>query len=302
MQVQAFPPLTALLAACLLWLSVPRAEACVNLVAVDRDGRALHLDDLAGEDLVHQLRQASETGVRAEKTREAVRRIRARNDFGTRNDLGVALLHHGRTAAAIRLFLLNERLRPGRYETATNLGTALELAGHDAVALRWIRIGIRRNPQSHAGTEWLHARILEAKIAAAGDPARLREVSIAGVEFGTRDLPALPQSLPAGNDGEPVTVVELNQAFQRQLFERMGFVPPQDAVVANLLTDWATLNLAGGPLQTAVALYDEAARYGATPTPRIAAWHERAARIVEASEDRPLPGSGRCPICLSSPD
>ena len=302
MPVQASQRLAALLAACLLCLCAGRSAACINLTGVDRDGRVLYLDDLAGDDLVRHLQQTSQTRVHVERTREAVRRVRARNDFGTRNDLGVALLRHGRTTAAIRLFLLNERLQPGRYETATNLGTALELAGNDAAALRWIRIGIRRNPRSHDGTEWLHARILEAKIAAARDPARLRELSIAGVDFGTRDLPALPRNLPVGNDGEPVTVVELNQAFQRQLFERMGFVRPEDPVVANLLTDWATLNLAGGPLQTAVALYGEAARYGATPTPHITAWHDRARRIVKASEDARLPGAGRCPICPGSSD
>jgi hypothetical protein len=52
---------------------------------------------------------------------------------------------------------------------AANLGTALELLGNKEEALHWIREGIRRNPQSHEGTEWLHAKILEAKIAAQKD-------------------------------------------------------------------------------------------------------------------------------------
>ncbi len=287
-----------LLAALVFLYGSPSAVACVNEMATDRDGRALEMHDLVGEDLVDQLQHGARARSQERATREAIRRVKTRNDFGSRNDLGVALLRHGRTTEAIRLFLLNERLQPGRYQTATNLGTALELAGHDAAALRWIRIGIRRNPHSHAGTEWLHARILEAKIAAARDPARLREVSIAGVDFGTADLPALPRSLPAGNDGEPVTVVDLNSAFHRQLFERMSFVPPEDPVVANLLTDWASLNLAGGPLESAVALYAEAARYGASHTPRVAAWHSRAQRIVDASEDGRRAGRGRCLICM----
>lgn len=291
-------PLRTLALALLVWFCAPPAQACINEVATDREGRTLEMNDLVGAELVGRLQLNADTWSRDRTTRKAIRRVKTRNDFGSRNHLGVALLRHGRTTAAIRLFLLNERLQPGRYETATNLGTALELAGHDAAALRWIRIGIRRNPHSHAGTEWLHVRILEAKIAAARDPARLREVSIAGVDFGTDDLPALPRSLPAGNDGEPVTVVNLNSAFRRQLFERMAFVPPEDPVVANLLTDWASLNLAGGPLESAVALYSEAARYGAMPTPRIAAWHSRAKRIVDASEDGRRAGQGRCPICM----
>lgn len=298
MTLHRLAPLRTLALASLVWLCAPSARACINEVATDREGRTLQTNDLVGAELVGHLQVNAVDWSREMTTREAIRRVKTRNDFGTRNDLGVALLRHGRTTAAIRLFLLNERLQPGRYQTATNLGTALELAGHDAAALRWIRIGIRRNPRSHDGTEWLHARILEAKIAAAHDPARLRKVSIAGVDFGTRDLPALPRNLPAGNDGEPVTVVELNQAFQRQLLERMGFVRPEDPVVANLLTDWASLNLAGGPLESAVALYAEAVRYGATPTPRVAAWHSRAQRIVEASEDGRRAGQGRCLICM----
>ena len=63
------------------------------------------------------------------------------------------------------MFLALERRYPGHHETAANLGTALELAGHDAPALQWIRIGIRRNADEHYGSEWLHVRILEAKIA-----------------------------------------------------------------------------------------------------------------------------------------
>jgi len=45
-----------------------------------------------------------------------------------------------------------------------DLGTAYELAGKNEPALRWIREGLRRNPNSHKGTEWLHVKILEAKI------------------------------------------------------------------------------------------------------------------------------------------
>jgi hypothetical protein len=52
---------------------------------------------------------------------------------------------------------------PGRYFIAANLGTAYELAGDDENALKWILEGIKCNPQSHMRTEWLHARILEAK-------------------------------------------------------------------------------------------------------------------------------------------
>jgi hypothetical protein len=46
---------------------------------------------------------------------------------------------------------------------------------------------------------------------------------------------------------------------------RTGFFKPRDPIVANLLLDWATLNLACGPIENADALYDLAVTYGTKP-------------------------------------
>ena len=68
---------------------------------------------------------------------------------------------------------------------------------------------MRRNPDSHWRTEWLHARILEAKIALAADPRALEGRSIAGVVFDPVTVPPLPTAYPPGNDGKPVKPHEL---------------------------------------------------------------------------------------------
>jgi len=197
--------------------------------------------------------------------KNVISRARAKPDFANLTDLGILLVYQGQYAQAIRLFLTIELRYPRHHETAANLGTALELAGHDAPALQWIRIGIQRNAREHYGSEWLHARILEAKIATAKDPTYLDHHSVAGITFDQTLVPELPRAMPAGNNGEPVKPWELNSALSYQLYERTGFVKPRDPIVANLLLDWATLNLAGGPVENADVLYDLAVTYGAKP-------------------------------------
>jgi len=94
--------------------------------------------------------------------------------FDENSDLAVAFVHQGKYSEAIALLQELERRYPGKYQVAANLGTAFELSGDNKQALQWIREGIRRNPKSHEGTEWLHVAILEAKLGQrpAGDADR----------------------------------------------------------------------------------------------------------------------------------
>jgi tetratricopeptide (TPR) repeat protein len=97
--------------------------------------------------------------------------LRASTNFTDRSDYAVALMYLGRSQEAVGLLNQLEKERPGEYFVAGNLGTAYELSGNNEEALRWIREAIRRNPASHEGTEWLHEKILEAKIAQQKEPA-----------------------------------------------------------------------------------------------------------------------------------
>jgi len=103
--------------------------------------------------------------------------------------------------------------------------------------------------------------------------------------------------MPTGNTGRPLRPWDLHLALAYQLHERTGFVKPRDPIVANLLHDWATLNLAGGPIENADVLYDLAVTYGAK---RDALMRNRQGYIkrvlaqagdAEPSYDRP------CAIC-----
>jgi len=68
----------------------------------------------------------------------------------------VGIVIFGHADDGIALLEALEVEYPGRYSTAANMGTAYELKGDNVKALQWITEGIRRNPDSHEGTEWLH--------------------------------------------------------------------------------------------------------------------------------------------------
>jgi len=128
--------------------------------------------------------------------------------YQLKNDLAVALLHTGETQEAIRLLQEVETEHPGAYQTAANLGTAYELAGDNANGLKWIEEGVKRNPDSHGGSEWIHVAILKAKINNT-NPKWLQEHSILGFE---NILPPpgqftpLRATLPSDTLGRPRTL------------------------------------------------------------------------------------------------
>ncbi len=280
------------------------AHACINSVGTDHTGRTFDLNWYVGQTMTQNIVEQSTRKYWLSRAAKTVQAARAQPDFRNLTNLGVLLIYQGQYDLAARHFLFVEQRFPGHHETAANLGTALELSGYDEVALKWIRIGIRRNAHEHQGSEWLHARILQAKISLARDPAYLNSHSVVGIAFGPGLVPALPpdSDLPAGNDGLPLKPWDLDQALSYQLHERTQFVPPKDPIVANLLLDWATLNLAGGPIENADALYRAAIMYGA---PRDALMRRRQDLIkqtlAKANSTKARAPGNTCAICMPHP-
>jgi hypothetical protein len=167
-------------------------------------------------------------------------------------------MYLGRSKEAVELLEQLEKEQPGKYFIAANLGTAYELSGDNEEASRWIKEGIRRNPDSHEGTEWLHVKILEAKIAQQKEPRYFEQHSV---------LELLPEKI-----GEEIIVGEkrlspkqLGEAIQHQLVERLQFVKPSDPAVASLLFDYAAIEAATKTLESAKDLLQMAIAYGYPP-------------------------------------
>jgi hypothetical protein len=193
------------------------------------------------------------------------------------NDLAFARILAGRYDEAVELLREAETKAPGKSaKVAANLGTALELkGGADEDALYWIREGIKRDANEHEGSEWLHVRILEAKIALAKDPQWLEKNRVLGLDFGPDEVPVAPAILPIDSEGKLKGVDELLDDIGYQLEERMKFVKPPDPIAGDLAASAGDLVYAGSD-GSPVRHYELALRYGA---PRADLLRKRIARF-----------------------
>jgi tetratricopeptide (TPR) repeat protein len=200
------------------------------------------------------LRRALQTALSADgESLEA--ELRNATEFTNRNDYCVALMYLGRSQEAVERLQKLEQEKPGEYYIASNLGTAYELTGNNQEALRWINEGIHRNPASHEGTEWLHAKILESKIAQQKDPAYFEKHSVL-------ELNPAQVGEAMAIDGRTFSSQQVADAIQHQLEERLQFVKPPDPAVASLLFDYAAIKAATKSMESAKGILNLAANYG----------------------------------------
>jgi tetratricopeptide (TPR) repeat protein len=253
----------SLLVLALLAFAAPVVMACINAYGTSLNGQTVMTVFESGDDLVDYLtKHEGRWHWRLEKAR--LGRNLEKAPLEQRNDYAAALLHLGEIKPALAILVKIEQERPGLYATATNLGTGYELAGKNEHALSWIRSGIRRNPNSHEGTEWLHVAVLQAKLALANDPRWLHSHSVLGLDFGSAALPRMPARFPPTNTGTRGDAVSTRSAIHRQLYERIQFVAARDPIVGDLLFDYANLIMLTDVLENAEAIYKEALRYGTT--------------------------------------
>lgn len=173
--------------------------------------------------------EAKGTGNTAEVakiTAEAELAWRAAPTLENTNDLAVARILTGKTEEGIQLLRELEKRQPGNAKVAANLGTALELTGSDAEALLWIRESVRRDPSEHQSSEWVHVKILEAKLALQRESNWLRTHSVVGWREG--------EQLLADERGLVRSPMDLRAPIAYQLNERTQFVSAPDAIVGDL--------------------------------------------------------------------
>jgi len=172
-------------------------------------------------------------------------------DLDYLSDKGYLLIVQGKYDEALNLYLNIEKIEPNRYSTASNLGTLYELMGQNQKAYTWIKKSIEINPKSHKGSEWLHLRILEAKI------KNLKDLSgqfLLNTNFGTSNEPKTKLSKKE--------VDELTQSVYYQVNERMSFIEPKDKIISILLFELGNLAELKGENNSALATYRTARLYG----------------------------------------
>ena len=190
-----------------------------------------------------------------------LRQFQGATNFEERVSYGAGLIYAGKYDEAIKLLVALEAEKPGVYYTAANLGTAYELAGNNLDALKWINESIARNPNSHQGTEWVHVKILEAKVAAATIPNYFNLHTILDLKPPLK----LTESTIISTGNIPLPAKEIRTAIQYQLQERLEFVKSTDPVVASLLFDYAVLEAALGTLESAKSLLVLAKEFETSP-------------------------------------
>ncbi|CAM3561335.1 tetratricopeptide repeat protein [Flavobacterium chungbukense] len=172
-------------------------------------------------------------------------------DLDYLSDKGYLLIVLGNYNEAENLYLNIERIEPNRYSTASNLGTLYELMGENQKAYKWIKKSIEINPESHNSSEWLHLKILEAKI------KNLQNVTgqfLIGTNFGTAGKPKTKFSKEE--------IDKLAKAIYFQVNERISFIEPKDKIIAILLFELGNLVQLKGEHENALQIYRSARTYG----------------------------------------
>ncbi|MBD1363894.1 tetratricopeptide repeat protein [Mucilaginibacter sp. ZT4R22] len=173
------------------------------------------------------------------------------NDIRYLSDKGLVLIVMGKYKEAIALYLQIEKIKPNRYSTASNIGTAYELDGQNEQALFWIEKAVKLNQHSHYDSEWIHVNILKAKL---GGKQLINTQFLLHTDFGTDSIPRTALSKKK--------LDSLSQALFYQLNERNSFVKPKDKIVAQLLFDLGNLTFVRSGYKVALADYALAKQYG----------------------------------------
>lgn len=173
------------------------------------------------------------------------------NNLDYLSDKGLLLILLNQYEEAIKLYLEIEKLEPNRYSTASNIGTAYELLGKNEEALDWIKKSVEIDSTSHKNSEWIHVKILEAKLKG---EAFYNTNFILNTDFG---LDILPSSKLSNDE-----LQNLHDALFFQLHERMSFVEAPEKIVAQLLFDLGNIAFLLNHYSDAAENYQQAKSYG----------------------------------------
>ena len=172
-------------------------------------------------------------------------------DIDYLSDKGYVLIIQKKYDEALKLYLNIEKIKPNRYSTASNIGTLYELIGENQKAYDWIKRSIQINPESHSGSEWLHLKILEAKIK---NYEGVNGGFLTNNSFGKEAIPKTNLSKKE--------LRKFAQSVYFQVNERMSFIKSEDPIIALLLFELGNLAMIDGNIFDANQIYNQAKEYG----------------------------------------
>jgi len=171
------------------------------------------------------------------------KKLQTKADFKVLSDYGLYLVKGGKVKEARVIFEALAKAYPNEYSIIANLGTTYELLGENEKALEYIRKGLKLNPNSHGGSEWIHVKILLTKIGFSKDLNYLKEHD--GLEL-----------TPKQKASKAV-----REQLHIQLKERFPFCKGPDPIMADLFIDLGDCYAESISFEHAKGLYQIAKKY-----------------------------------------
>lgn len=205
------------------------------------------------------------------------KKLQTSSDFKLLSDYALHLVKAGKVKEALTIFEKLAELHPNEYSIIANLGTTYELSGENEKALEYIKKGIQINPNSHKGSEWIHIKILEAKIALEKDPAYLEKHSVLNLS------------------AQQKTSQKVFDQLYIQLQERFPFSPREpNPVMADLFIEMGDFYFENISFEHAKAFYQIAQLYYKSERKDVSQKIEKARTLRESYAEK-QPGAPKTP-------
>lgn len=147
------------------------------------------------------------------------KKLQTKADFKLLSDYGLYLVKGGKAKEAQIIFEALAKAYPNEYSIIANLGTTYELLGENEKALEYIRKGLKINPNSHKGSEWIHVKILQTKIESSKDPNYMKNNTVLKLT------------------SKQTSSAAIREQLYIQLKERFPFCKGPDPIMADLFID-----------------------------------------------------------------
>lgn len=187
------------------------------------------------------------------------------------SDYAVYLLKGKKTEEALIILQTLAFHNTDNYSISANLGTAYELSGMPDSALKYIQRGIELNPNSHGGSEWIHVKILETKIAQKTQPDFLLHHTVL--------------NLSAQDEKD----MKICQDILIQLTERFPFCPGPDSIMASLVIDLGDCYANLISVEVATGVYLIAKNYFGDASESLQEKINETKKLSNQNENKPKP-------------
>jgi hypothetical protein len=249
------------------------AKACFNnFYTLDKNGHA-HSQGQSQANIMFDVNFNTEQIVN--NMNSLIESMKEDSSYMLLSDYAVDLVKLGKTNEALIILAELYRHYPDEYRIASNLGTVYELHGDLDSALKYIRRGIQLNPDDHYGSEWIHEKILLAKIELRKNKSWLKTHSVLELTDAQR------------NDS-----IVCRQLFI-QVQERFPFTKPvADPVMASLFYDLGDLYYNTSSVPMAIVCYMTARDYFEMSSPSLDYKIAQAEKLNKEQENIKVPKEG----------